>query len=69
MVSRRPFRPMRGDDQSDIARPGDQVTHQAFGNGVVLAVKPLDGDVEITVRFEAAGMKHLRASLAPLQKS
>ena len=69
MISSRSLRPLRDDDQSDAARPGDQVTHQAFGSGVVIAVKPLDGDAEITVQFEAVGMKHLRASLAPLQKS
>ncbi len=51
-------------------RPGERVTHRAFGAGVVVAVKPSGrGDSEITVAFDTSGIKKLLASLAPLERS
>ena len=51
-------------------RPGDRVTHRAFGPGTVAAVTPSGrGDSEITVAFDTSGIKKLLASLAPLERS
>ena len=51
-------------------RPGDRVTHRAFGPGTVVAVTPSGrGDSEITVAFDTSGIKKLLASLAPLERS
>ncbi len=51
-------------------RPGDRVTHRAFGPGTVAAVTPSGrGDSEITVAFDTSGIKKLLSSLAPLERS
>lgn len=47
-------------------RIGDRVRHQRFGVGVVRAVTPTRGDIEVTVDFEGYGAKRLMASLAHL---
>lgn len=49
---------------------GDQVRHQRFGDGIVLAAKVVDDDVEVVVRFadKVVGEKKLIASFARLQK-
>lgn len=43
---------------------GDRVSHQAFGEGVVLEV---DGD-NVAVHFKSKGIKKLNTSFAPLEK-
>jgi DNA helicase-2/ATP-dependent DNA helicase PcrA len=47
---------------------GDRVQHQIFGQGVVINCSTNKDDQEITVAFDAAGVKHLLLSLAPLEK-
>jgi len=49
---------------------GDRVRHQRFGEGVVLAAKAVDDDIEVVVRFadSAVGEKRLIASFARLEK-
>ena len=47
---------------------GDEVRHEAFGEGVVLACRSAGADHEVTVQFEDAGVKKLLLSLAPLEK-
>lgn len=49
---------------------GDHVRHQRFGEGVVLAAKVVDDDVEVVVRFtdKAVGEKRLIASFARLER-
>jgi len=47
---------------------GDHVHHKVFGDGVVINCSPNKDDQEITVAFEAAGVKRLLLSLAPLEK-
>jgi DNA helicase-2/ATP-dependent DNA helicase PcrA len=47
---------------------GDRVHHKIFGNGVVINCSPNKDDQEITVAFEAVGVKRLLLSLAPLEK-
>ncbi len=48
---------------------GDAVVHPAFGNGVILTVKPMGGDVLYEVVFENAGTKKLMATYAKLKKA
>jgi DNA helicase-2/ATP-dependent DNA helicase PcrA len=48
-------------------KPGDRVSHHAFGEGVVVSVKPSSGDCEVAVAFRSAGLKRLMLSLAKLQ--
>jgi DNA helicase-2/ATP-dependent DNA helicase PcrA len=47
---------------------GDHVNHNRFGRGIVMNCSPTKDDQELTVVFEAAGVKKLLASLAPLEK-
>jgi DNA helicase II / ATP-dependent DNA helicase PcrA len=47
--------------------PGLRVRHATFGTGTILAVEPVDGDLRIVVRFNAAGQKILRAKYAKLE--
>jgi len=49
---------------------GDRVRHQRFGEGVVMAAKVVDDDVEVVVHFadKAVGEKRLIASFARLEK-
>ena len=48
-------------------RPGMRVRHDTFGVGVVAAVEPIAGDVNLTVRFDGVGHKKLRARYARLR--
>ena len=48
---------------------GDKIMHAKFGAGIVVSVRPSDGDFEITVAFDGgAGIKRLLASFAPLER-
>lgn len=47
---------------------GDHVHHDKFGKGIVMNCSATRDDQELTVVFEAAGVKKLLASLAPLEK-
>ena len=38
---------------------GDQVRHSAFGQGMVLSVRPMGGDALIEVAFDKVGTKKL----------
>ncbi len=54
---------------ADQLRTGDKVKHAKFGEGVVVAVKAIPSDVQITVAFkDGHGVKRLLMSLAPLEK-
>lgn len=48
---------------------GDEVTHEIFGNGVVIALRAIGTDAEVTVRFEGLGVKKLLASMANLTRA
>ncbi len=53
----------------DNFRTGDKVNHSKFGEGVVVAVKAIPSDVELTVAFkDGHGVKRLLISLARLKK-
>ncbi len=47
---------------------GDTVVHQLFGEGVILTVRPMGGDVLYEVVFETAGTKKLMGTYAKLKK-
>lgn len=47
---------------------GDRVTHNVFGKGTVQSIKPVSGDVEVTVSFDQVGGKKLMYSFANLSK-
>jgi DNA helicase-2/ATP-dependent DNA helicase PcrA len=47
---------------------GDHVRHSKFGPGIVMSCSPTRDDQELTVAFEAGGVKKLLASLAPLER-
>jgi DNA helicase-2/ATP-dependent DNA helicase PcrA len=48
-------------------RPGLRVRHAQFGVGQVISVEPLDDDTKLVVRFNAVGVKTLRAKFARLE--
>ncbi len=50
-------------------QPGDEVSHDVFGAGVVLAVRAIGRDAEVTVRFADTGVKRLLASMANLSSA
>jgi DNA helicase II / ATP-dependent DNA helicase PcrA len=45
---------------------GDRVTHAKFGDGTVVSVQKRGEDVELSVAFDAGGLKRLLQSMAPL---
>ena len=50
-------------------KQGDEVSHEIFGQGVVIALRTIGDDAEITVRFAETGVKRLLASVANLSRS
>jgi DNA helicase-2/ATP-dependent DNA helicase PcrA len=46
---------------------GDRVFHERFGDGVVVKVRDVNDDQEVTINFKRHGQKLLMASLANLQ--
>jgi ATP-dependent DNA helicase UvrD/PcrA len=48
-------------------RAGMRVRHRQFGVGSVVSVEPLDDDTKLVVRFNAVGLKTLRAKYARLE--
>jgi DNA helicase-2/ATP-dependent DNA helicase PcrA len=48
---------------------GDQVQHKVFGQGVVIESKLVSGDEQVTVAFAGVGLKHMMASMAPMEKA
>ena len=48
-------------------KPGDRVAHQTFGEGVILSVKPMGGDILFEVMFDTAGTKKLMGTYARLR--
>lgn len=48
---------------------GDRVRHSHFGEGVVVSVKSVPGDVEATVAFSGNGVKRLMLGFAKLERS
>jgi DNA helicase-2/ATP-dependent DNA helicase PcrA len=56
------------EDQSSITlKSGMRVRHQQFGIGNIVSVEPLENDAKLVVRFNAVGVKTLRAKYARLE--
>jgi DNA helicase-2/ATP-dependent DNA helicase PcrA len=53
---------------TETFKPGEQVTHLTFGEGIILGVEESGGDSLLTVVFKTAGQKKLSASYAPLTR-
>ena len=49
-------------------KAGQRVKHRAFGTGVVVNSRPVNGDLRVTVAFSEEGVKMLMASMAGLEK-
>ena len=49
-------------------KSGDHVRHARFGDGIVVGYKDINGDGEVSVVFEKAGIKKLLLSYAKLEK-
>ena len=45
-------------------RAGDSVRHNAFGDGMVLSVRPMGGDALVEVAFDKIGTKKLMLKVA-----
>jgi DNA helicase-2/ATP-dependent DNA helicase PcrA len=50
-------------------RPGEDVVHAKWGEGVVLEVSGTGDKAEAFVRFPSVGEKHLLLSLAPIKRA
>ena len=66
-IVRAPAAP-RNTDHLDGLKPGDDVAHAVFGEGVVIEIKGAGEKAEVTVRFRDKGTKHLALAWAPLTK-
>lgn len=53
---------------TEAFRVGDKIRHKKFGTGTVVSVVPHESGDEVTVAFDAKGLKRLNAQLAPMQK-
>ena len=49
-------------------KAGSHVRHAAFGEGVVVSCQSVDGDCEVVVAFQGAGVRKLLLSYAKLEK-
>lgn len=52
---------------SGEVRAGVKIKHKIFGKGIVIAVKSLGDDKQITVHFDSAGLKNLLLSASPIE--
>ena len=60
----RPVRPAAASAPLLQLQPGDGVQHSAFGQGMVLSVRPMGGDAMIEVAFDRVGTKRLMLKAA-----
>lgn len=51
-----------------VFKPGDAVSHKAFGKGMILAASPMGNDVLLEIAFEGVGTKKLMSNFARLKK-
>ena len=47
---------------------GDRILHKVFGEGTVIAVKPMANDAMLEVKFDTAGIKKIMANFTPITK-
>ena len=60
----RPVRPAAASAPLLQLQPGDGVRHSAFGQGMVLSVRPMGGDALVEVAFDRVGTKRLMLKAA-----
>ena len=63
----RPVRPAAVSAPLLQLQPGDGVRHSAFGQGMVLSVRPMGGDALVEVAFDRVGTKRLMLKAAGAQ--
>lgn len=49
-------------------RPGERVSHKAFGQGSVVSIKPMGGDTLLEINFDSGQTKKIMANFAHLTK-
>ena len=49
-------------------KAGEHVTHESFGEGIVISYRKVKNDAEVTVAFDRAGLKRLLLSFAKIEK-
>ena len=54
-------------NQSQTWTVGDKVSHKAWGQGTIVAIKDEGSDQQLSVAFESQGIKQLLGSLAPIE--
>ena len=59
-----PVRPAASSAPLLQLQPGDGVRHSAFGQGMVLSVRPMGGDALVEVAFDRVGTKKLMLKAA-----
>lgn len=59
---------MKPSEDSLNIKKGDRVMHKKFGEGLVLSVNPVSGDVQLEISFDKVGTRSLLASFAKLTK-
>ena len=53
---------------NNYIKAGIKIKHKSFGKGIIIAVKDIKGDKQITVQFDNAGLKNLLLSMSPIEK-
>ena len=54
-------------NQSQTWTVGDKVSHKAWGQGTIVAIKDEGSDQQLSIAFESQGIKQLLGSLAPIE--
>ena len=62
-----PFAPKKQSASVDF-KPGDRVSHKAFGDGMVISAQAMGSDVLLEIAFDKVGTKKLMATFARLIK-
>lgn len=57
------------EEQSSVRfKPGDNVSHKTFGNGMVISASPMGNDTLLEIAFESKGTKKIMANFAHLER-
>jgi len=54
--------------KAEVFKPGDMISHNVFGGGMVLSAKAMGGDTLLEVAFDNFGTKKLMANYAKIEK-
>ena len=53
---------------TDTFSVGDQVKHRAFGDGMIISLKPMGNDVLMEISFDKVGTKKIMANMGAVKK-